>query len=79
MNESKDKFINDIVLWTPTHGHTNVSQRAKTYIHQLWMPSRRFTKRGDQLGWMVRESQRNPCCQHAVMMVMAQIQGRLKI
>ena len=26
-----------LLLWTPTHGHINVGQAAKTYIHQLCM------------------------------------------
>ena len=33
--QSKYKVISDILLWTPTHGHTSVVQPAKTYIHQL--------------------------------------------
>ena len=28
----KDKLINDILLWTTTHGHTSVGWPAKTYI-----------------------------------------------
>ena len=43
---SKDKLTSDILLWTPTHGHTNVSRPAKTYIHQLsrhWILSREPT------------------------------------
>ena len=31
----KNKLISDVLRWTPTHGHTSVSQPAKTYIHQL--------------------------------------------
>ena len=34
---SKDEFISNALLWTTTHGHTSVSQPAKTYIHQLCM------------------------------------------
>ena len=33
--EYKDKLISNGILWTPTHGHTSISQPAKTYIHQL--------------------------------------------
>ena len=32
---SKDELIINILLWTPTHGHTSVSWPAKIYIHQL--------------------------------------------
>ena len=32
---SKDKFLNDILLWTPTYGFARFGQPAKTYIHQL--------------------------------------------
>ena len=32
---NKDELISDILLWTPTHGHTSDGQPAKTYIHQF--------------------------------------------
>ena len=32
---NKNKLINDVLLWTPIHGHTSFGQPAKTYIHQL--------------------------------------------
>ena len=32
---SKDELISDVFRWTPTHGHNNVGQPAKTYLHQL--------------------------------------------
>ena len=32
---SKDKLINNVLLWTPTHGHTSVCWPVKTWIHQL--------------------------------------------
>ena len=35
--EVRTKLINDILLWTPTHGHTSVGHLAKTYIRQLCM------------------------------------------
>ena len=34
VEEEKNKITSDILHWTPTHGHTNVGQPAKTYIHQ---------------------------------------------
>ena len=33
---SKDELMSDILLWTSTHGHTNVGWLAKTYIHLLF-------------------------------------------
>ena len=30
--KSKDKFISNVLLWTPTHWHTRVSQPARTYM-----------------------------------------------
>ena len=32
---SKDEFISNVFLWTPTHGHTSIGQPVKSYIHQL--------------------------------------------
>ena len=32
---SKDKHISQVLLWTPTYGHTSVAPEAKIYIHQL--------------------------------------------
>ena len=32
---SWNKLINDILQWTPTHGHTSIGWTAKIYIHQL--------------------------------------------
>ena len=32
---SKNKLIIDILLWTPTHGHTSVGHPEKTNIYQL--------------------------------------------
>ena len=28
-------LISDVLLWTPTYGHTSVGQPTKTYIHQF--------------------------------------------
>ena len=30
-----DKFISNVLQWTPTHGHTSVGRPVKTYINQL--------------------------------------------
>ena len=32
---SKDEFISDVLLWTPSHGQAKVGQSARTYIQQL--------------------------------------------
>ena len=32
---SKDEFISDVLLWTPTHGCARVGRPARTYIQQL--------------------------------------------
>ena len=32
---SRDKFISDILLWTPSHGRAKAERQAKTYIQQL--------------------------------------------
>ena len=31
---TEDKLTSDVLLWTPTHGHTSVGYQAKTYIYQ---------------------------------------------
>ena len=28
-------MINNVLLWTPTHGHTSIGWPAKTYNHKL--------------------------------------------
>ena len=30
-----NKHISNVILWTPSHGHTSVGRWAKTYTHQL--------------------------------------------
>ena len=32
---SKDEFISDVLLWTPTYGRTKAGRPARTYIQQL--------------------------------------------
>ena len=32
---SKVKLLSDILLWTPTYGHTSIGQPAKAYIYQF--------------------------------------------
>ena len=67
---SKDEHINDVLLWTPTHGCTSVGQPARTSLHQLSVGcSLEDLPRAinDRNRW--RESQGNPCCQHNLMMM----------
>ena len=33
----KDKFISNILLWTPSHGHTSVHQPTTSHLQQLCM------------------------------------------
>ena len=32
---SRDEFISDVLLWTPSHGYTKAGRPAQTYIQQL--------------------------------------------
>ena len=64
---SKDKFIRDILLWTPTHGHTNVGQPERTYLHQLCADAGHILE--DSTGMMTdkdeeRENQENLKSRH---------------
>ena len=36
---SKDLHMKDILLWTPTHGHTSITQPVKPYTYQFRMDS----------------------------------------
>ena len=36
---SKDKYISNILLRTPTHGHTGLGQAARIYLYQLCVES----------------------------------------
>ena len=33
--KSKDELINDVLMWTPSHGRANAGRPARTYIQQL--------------------------------------------
>ena len=35
MQRSAGEARTDILLWTPTHGHTSVGRSAKMYLYQL--------------------------------------------
>ena len=51
-----------------TKGHTNVGRPAKTYIYQLCVDTGHRV--GDLWSWlMAKERRRNPCCRHALMML----------
>ena len=32
---SKKELINDVLLWTPTHGRASIGRPGRTYLHQL--------------------------------------------
>ena len=34
---SKDKLLSDVVLWTPSHGHTSIGWLTRTYLQQICM------------------------------------------
>ena len=36
IQDCKDELISNVLLWTPTHGHTSVDQPARTYISSVW-------------------------------------------
>ena len=64
--KSKDKVISDVLLWTPTHGHANVGQPAKTYLYQLCVdPGCSFKEllgggaMDGRDGWRQRESEKS--------------------
>ena len=40
----KDELINNVLLWTPTHGHTNVGQSLETYSLALDLIFRTYQK-----------------------------------
>ena len=56
---SKDKFIRDVLLWTPSHGRAKVRRPARTYIPQLCTDSGYYFKdlpgaMDDRDGWRER-------------------------
>ena len=56
----KEELISDSVLWTTTHGHTSVSQPAKTYIYRLFADTGCFLEElpratADKDEWRERE------------------------
>ena len=64
---SKDKLINNVLLWTPTLGYTSVGWPA---LCEHWMQSRRPTTDDKGEGWMAWEGLGTTCCQHNLMMMM---------
>ena len=61
--ESKDKIISDVLLWTPTHGHTSVGQVANTDIYQIYVDTWRHLGNisramADREGWRKKERER---------------------
>ena len=65
-----DEHIGNILLWTSTHGHTNIGWPTKTYIHQHYPDTgcrlEDLTRvMADMDEW--QESQGYTCCLHALM------------
>ena len=70
--QNKDKLISDVLLWTPTHGHTSIGRPAKTYKHQLCAGTGCSLEdllgaMDNRDGWLERESHRNPRNRHDLM------------
>ena len=86
---SKDKFINDVLLWAPSHERASVRQPARTYRQQLCTDTgcslEDLTRvMNDRDIWRERERERereslgNPCELHEIMMMMSLIQSFLR-
>ena len=73
---NKDKIINNILLWTPTHGHTRVGKKLHSPARcGLWMPSRWLIKSDGRQGRIERVSQGNRDCRQILMMMMMMMIG----
>ena len=62
----KYEHIRDVLLWTPTHGHTSVDRPTNTYVHYLLADNGCSQKdlpeaMDDRYSWR-EDSQGNPCC-----------------
>ena len=71
---NRDELINDVLLWTPTHGRANAGRPARIYIQQLCentgcCPEDLPEAMNDREKWR-REGQGYPCYQHNMMMMM---------
>ena len=56
---SRDELINDLLLWTPSHGHAKAGRPARTYIQQLGedtgcSPGDQPEAMNDREGWRER-------------------------
>ena len=70
---SRDELINDVLLWTPSHGRAKAGLPARTYIQQLCedmgcSPEDLPEAMNDREKW--REDQGYPCWWHKMMMMM---------
>ena len=43
-----EELISTIIVWTPTHRHTNVCRSTKSYIHQLYADGERESRKSMQ-------------------------------
>ena len=70
---SMDKFISDVLLWTPTHGWAKAGWPARTYIQQLCEDTgcslEDLPEAMNDREKVVREGQGYPCYQHDMMMM----------
>ena len=67
---SMDELISDIILWTPTHGHTSIGWLAKIYIHQLCADTEYHLENITRVmtdRQMVRQNRGDLCSQHILM------------
>ena len=75
---NKDELKSDILQWTPSHGQAKVGRPATIYIQQLC--AYRGCNLEDLPGvvddrLVAREGQRNPCCQHDMMIITRTLQS----
>ena len=72
----KKELISDALLWTPSHRCASVRQATRTYLQLLCMDIGCSLEdlpeaMDDRDEWWERESQRNLCLKHNMMMMMA--------
>ena len=74
LSKKNEPDVSDVLLWTPTHGHTSVGWPAKTWIHQLCMDPGCCLEGlpnaiANRNWWMTKESLRNLQCWHAMIIM----------
>ena len=79
---SKDELINDVLLWTPPHGHTSVGRPVKTYISSVMMYGHRMQpRRSDEVMIIGMNGERKgiPCGQRDLIMMIKRVNVPLEI